>query len=555
MLRKNKEILFIIFVFLLSFLLLNHDYVVNASNEISTNVVQNISVTGVKLDRTKLSIEKGKTESLIATVSPSDATNQKLTWVSSDTSVAYVYQSGIVKGISVGTAVITAKTVDGNKIATCKVTVYDSNMFSKIHFVKAGDADSIIIESGGHYGLVDAALSGNETISALTKLGVNRLDFVIATHSHGDHVGGMAKVASKYIDSNTTYYFRVPSNDGDSISTYTSAINAVKNKGAKLVEVTNKYPRFTLGDFTIELMNTEEAYDDEKNAAGVVAGANKDSIVAYVLYKGSVGTLLTADMESQDEYRMVSKLANKRVDVLKLGHHSWQSSTTMKFTKSIKPQIAVVTGKYLLDDVSTPVYYMQKKYGTKFYVTEKSDGYITIDYKANLTVSPTKALVDDYKITLSQGHWRQLQNGIKLYLDDPSNLDSIVYDAWRQDSGKYYYMGLQGNMMSGWIEVNYNGKPSMFYLDKNGAMLKGWQQAKGYGPYNNNLSSYYKSWIYFHVNGSINAWYQHSSTWANGQNKFYFDPTTGVMQRDKTITINGKSYTFNKDGICVSNGC
>ena len=137
-------------------------------------------------------------------------------------------------------------------------------------------------------------------------------------------------------------------------------------------------------------------------------------------------------------------------------------------------------------------------------------------------------------------------------MKDGSSLDSVVYDEWIKDAGKWYYLGLQGNMMAGWIEVEYKGKPELFYLDKSGKMLTGWQQAKGYSPYNNDKSEYYYSYMYSHVNGVIDAWYRYSSTWANGSNWFYFDPTTGVMYHDKTVTIDGKSYTFNKNGICTN---
>ena len=82
-----------------------------------------IYVTGVNINKTELSIDIGKTETLVATVTPSNATNKSVTWTSSDTSIVSVSDSGIVTGIKAGTATITVKTVDGNKTATCEVTV------------------------------------------------------------------------------------------------------------------------------------------------------------------------------------------------------------------------------------------------------------------------------------------------------------------------------------------------------------------------------------------------------------------------------------------------
>ncbi len=82
-----------------------------------------IYVTGVNINKTELSIDIGKTETLVATVTPSNATNKAVTWTSSDTSIVAVSDSGIVTGVKEGTAIITVKTVDGNKTATCEVTV------------------------------------------------------------------------------------------------------------------------------------------------------------------------------------------------------------------------------------------------------------------------------------------------------------------------------------------------------------------------------------------------------------------------------------------------
>ncbi len=91
---------------------------------VSVKVVSSsVHPTGVTLDKTKMSIENGKTGTLTATVSPSDSTNKSVTWSSNNSSVAVVSNTGVVTAKSVGTATITAKTVDGGKTAVCTVTV------------------------------------------------------------------------------------------------------------------------------------------------------------------------------------------------------------------------------------------------------------------------------------------------------------------------------------------------------------------------------------------------------------------------------------------------
>ena len=82
-----------------------------------------IAVTGVTLNKTALTLETGASETLTATVAPANATNQKVTWKSSNPAVASVDANGKVTGVAAGEATITVTTEDGGKTATCKVRV------------------------------------------------------------------------------------------------------------------------------------------------------------------------------------------------------------------------------------------------------------------------------------------------------------------------------------------------------------------------------------------------------------------------------------------------
>ncbi|MBE6700396.1 MAG: CHAP domain-containing protein [Ruminococcaceae bacterium] len=87
-----------------------------------TKLSETISVNSVTLNKNSVTLEVGATESLTATVKPSNATNKAVTWTSSNTSVASV-SNGVITAKAAGTATITVKTADGNKTATCTVTV------------------------------------------------------------------------------------------------------------------------------------------------------------------------------------------------------------------------------------------------------------------------------------------------------------------------------------------------------------------------------------------------------------------------------------------------
>lgn len=84
------------------------------------------SVTGVTLDKTSAIIEKGKTLALNATVTPNDAVNKEITWMTSNPDVATISETGVVTAKADGTAMILVTTADGAKTATCTVTVKTS---------------------------------------------------------------------------------------------------------------------------------------------------------------------------------------------------------------------------------------------------------------------------------------------------------------------------------------------------------------------------------------------------------------------------------------------
>ncbi|MBR6604232.1 MAG: Ig-like domain-containing protein [Clostridia bacterium] len=87
-----------------------------------------VAVTGVTLNKTSSSLTVGDTLTLIATVSPSNATNKNVAWSSSNTNVATVSANGVVTAKSAGTATITVRTAEGNKTAYCTIIVENQSI-------------------------------------------------------------------------------------------------------------------------------------------------------------------------------------------------------------------------------------------------------------------------------------------------------------------------------------------------------------------------------------------------------------------------------------------
>ena len=118
-------------------------------------------VTGVTLDRETLSLTVGGTGTLTATVVPSNATNQNVTWESSDNTVATVESNGTVTAVGVGETTITVKTEDGGFAATCTVTVRRSSSGSSAKTPSQQAADKI--ESAKEGATVEITLSASQT--------------------------------------------------------------------------------------------------------------------------------------------------------------------------------------------------------------------------------------------------------------------------------------------------------------------------------------------------------------------------------------------------------
>lgn len=106
-----------------------------------------VSVTGITLNKTSTSIGVGNNEQLITTITPNNATNQNVTWSTSDSSKATVSSSGLVTGVATGTSAITVTTADGTLTAMCNVTVLDITPPTVLNTIPADGAKDIVLNS------------------------------------------------------------------------------------------------------------------------------------------------------------------------------------------------------------------------------------------------------------------------------------------------------------------------------------------------------------------------------------------------------------------------
>ena len=124
-----------------------------------------VAVTGVILDKERLTIKKGESFSLTATVLPADATNKAVTWSSDNPDVATVDNAGEVTALSAGTATITVTTEEGNFTASCVVTVEESTVL--VTGVTL-DKERLTIKKGESFSLTATVLPADATNKAVT---------------------------------------------------------------------------------------------------------------------------------------------------------------------------------------------------------------------------------------------------------------------------------------------------------------------------------------------------------------------------------------------------
>ena len=144
-----------------------------------------IAVIGVSLDKTSITITVGSTETIKATIEPEDADNQNITWTSDNPEVATVNEKGKVTGVKAGKAVITVITEDGEKTATCKVTVKDKEI--NVTEVKLNKTQTSILV-GANETLVATVLPENATNQ---KVSWKSSDEAVATVDENGKVTGV----------------------------------------------------------------------------------------------------------------------------------------------------------------------------------------------------------------------------------------------------------------------------------------------------------------------------------------------------------------------------
>ena len=209
----------------------------------------------------------------------------------------------------------------------CPAQAADSDSKLEVTFLDVGQADAALIQCDGHSMLIDGgnAADSSKMYTVMKNHRITELDYVIGTHAHEDHIGGLAG-ALNYASVKTAY---------SPVTTYDSKAfqnfrKAVEKHGVSLT-VPQKDDTFFLGSAECKILAVNSDSD-----------TNNTSIVLRITL-GDTSFLFTGDAEREVEQAILNSKQYIRSTVLKVGHHGSESSTGYLWVREVMPKYAVIS--------------------------------------------------------------------------------------------------------------------------------------------------------------------------------------------------------------------
>ncbi len=200
-----------------------------------------------------------------------------------------------------------------------------------VHFIDVGQGDCTLVMCEGHNMLIDAGESdqGKKVVEYLKAQNISRLDYVIGTHPHSDHIGGLRAVVESDIKIDKIIMPKIPDEQVPTSYTYTKLLKAIINKGLTVTKADDS--EFDLGCAVINTYTPKKVY---KNL--------NDYSVATKITHGGNSFLITGDLGKQSEKELINRGCNLSAKVLQAGHHGSRESSIKQFLEKVHPSYAVI---------------------------------------------------------------------------------------------------------------------------------------------------------------------------------------------------------------------
>ena len=411
---------------------------------------------------------------------------------------------------------------------------------NRIHFIntkaKSG-SDAILLESNGHYALIDMGedydfpdgsdprypsrwgismrnyqVLEDRLIRHLDQIGVKKLDFIIGTHVHSDHIGGADEILNRYQVSK--FYLKKYSDDRitshwglwDNLFNYDNALRAAQKRGVTLIQnITDEDSHFKLGDMDIQLYNYKNEYDADGSLKKVLDD-NSNSIVSVVTVAGK-RIYLGGDLDNAEGAEDKLGPVIGKVDMMKWNHHYDATiSNTINFLENLSPKMIIQTTGGDINVASTREY-LQKKNIQVLRASSQTQDATVFDISDSGFANVSNLFPD---IPVVAKKWYQEGGYWKYRLPDGE-----MAIGWREIDGATYFFNGKGQMQAGrWLHINddwgENAKGNDYYLNSNGKMQTG-------------------------------GWFKLDGSW-------YYIQSNGARRFSELSEIGGKKYLFAEDG-------
>ncbi|MBP5155521.1 MAG: MBL fold metallo-hydrolase [Clostridia bacterium] len=202
----------------------------------------------------------------------------------------------------------------------------------KVHFIDVGQGDSVFIElPGGENLLIDSGERdfAGRVISYIDRLGCRKIDYLLATHPHTDHMGGMAQIIGSFVIGRVYMPDAVATH-----SAFSAMLGAVSEKGLKLETVSSGALMFEKDGLRAEFLGPLRITPENLNNCSAVLR----------LQYGGTSFLFTGDAEKEEEAELVSEYGEKlKSDVVKIGHHGSADSSSEEFVRCVGAKIGIIS--------------------------------------------------------------------------------------------------------------------------------------------------------------------------------------------------------------------